>query len=59
MLTRGDIYLARLDPAKINEVGQIRSVIILNSQTILDFIPPIIFICPLSSQSQPQFSHLH
>ncbi len=24
ILTRGGIYLARLDPAKINEVGKIR-----------------------------------
>ncbi len=31
ILTRGGIYLARLDPAKINEVGKIRPIIILNS----------------------------
>ena len=36
ILTRGGVYLARLDPAKINEVGKIRPVIVLNSQIILD-----------------------
>ncbi|WP_408634840.1 hypothetical protein [Rickettsia asiatica] len=40
-------------------MGKTRPIIILNSQTILDSIPPIIFICPLSSQSQPEFSNLH
>lgn len=58
-LTRGGIYLARLDPAKGEEIGKIRPIIILNSQVILNDIPPIIFICPLSSQSQPEFRHLH
>ncbi|MEA0971770.1 Type II toxin-antitoxin system PemK/MazF family toxin [Candidatus Megaera venefica] len=59
ILTRGGIYLARLDPAKGEEIGKIRPIIILNSQVILNQIPPIIFICPLSSQSQPEFKHLH
>ena len=58
-LTRGGIYLARLDPAKGEEIGKIRPIIILNSQVILNDIPPIIFVCPLSSQSQPEFKHLH
>lgn len=58
-LTRGGIYLAKLDPAKQDEVGKIRPIIILNSQTILNASPPIIFICPLSSQSKPEFSTLH
>ena len=59
ILTRGGIYLARLDPAKTSEVGKIRPVIILNSQIILDSVPPIVVICPLSSQSHPQFNNLH
>ncbi|MCC8371853.1 MAG: type II toxin-antitoxin system PemK/MazF family toxin [Rickettsia endosymbiont of Pseudomimeciton antennatum] len=59
ILTRGGIYLARLDPAKISEIGKIRPVIILNSQIILDAIPPVIFVCPLSSQSYPECSNLH
>lgn len=59
ILTRGGIYLARLDPAKNAEVGKIRPVAILTSQTILDITPPTLFICPLSSQSQPEFSSLH
>ena len=59
ILTRGGIYLARLDPAKMNEIGKIRPVILLNSQIILDSAPPIVFTCPLSSQSYPKFSNLH
>lgn len=58
-LTRGGIYLARLNPAKKDEVGKVRPVIILNSQEILNSSPPIIFICPLSSQSHPNFKALH
>jgi mRNA interferase MazF len=59
ILIRGGIYLAKLDPAKAAEVGKIRPVAILNCQTILDIIPPTVFICPLSSQSKPEFSSLH
>ena len=59
ILIRGGIYLAKLDPAKRNEVGKIRPIVILNSQLVLDSEPPIIFICPLSSQSQVEFSNLH
>ena len=59
ILTRGGIYLARLDPTKAAEVGKIRPVIILMSQAILDITPPILFICPLSSQSYPEFTYLH
>src|SRR6266567_3746661 len=59
ILTQGGIYLARLDPAKAAEVGKIRPVVILNAQAILVIIPPTVFICPLSRQSQPEFSSLH
>lgn len=59
ILTQGGIYLARLDPAKAAEVGKIRPVMVLNAQAILDIIPPTVFICPLSSQSKPEFSSLH
>lgn len=59
ILTRGGIYLAKLDPAKAAEVGKIRPVIVLNAQTLLDIEPPTIFICPLSSHSQPAYASLH
>jgi mRNA interferase MazF len=59
VLTQGGIYLARLDPAKAAEVGKIRPVIVLNAQPILEVMPPIIFVCPLSSQSHPAFASLH
>ena len=58
-LTRGDVYLARLDPAKKDEVGKMRPVVILTSQTILNVSPPIVFVCPLSNKSYPEFSALH
>jgi mRNA interferase MazF len=59
LLTQGGIYLAKLDPSKPTEIGKIRPVIILNSQAILNTVPSIVFICPLSSQSQPEFANLH
>lgn len=58
-LTQGGVYLSKLDPAKHNEVGKIRPVVILTGQFLLDISPEIIFICPLSSQSYPAFSALH
>lgn len=59
ILTRGGVYLARLDPAKAAEIGKIRPVVILTAQALLDIAPPILFICPLSSQSKPEYSSLH
>ncbi len=59
ILSRGGVYLARLDPAKGAEIGKIRPVIILMSQYILDQVPPVVFICPLSSYSKEEFSGLH
>lgn len=59
ILTRGGVYLAKLDPTKGAEIGKIRPVIILTSQIILDIIPPTLFVCPLSSQSYPEFNSLH
>ncbi len=59
ILSRGGIYLAKLDPSKAAEVGKIRPVVILTAQEILNIIPPIVFVCPLSSQSRSEFSSLH
>lgn len=59
ILSRGGIYLAKLNPNKEDEIGKVRPVVILNSQTILDKKPPIIFVCPLSSQSHSEFNALH
>lgn len=59
ILTQGGVYLARLNPAKAAEIGKIRPVVLLNTQAILDIIPLIVFVCPLSSHSQPQFHNLH
>lgn len=59
ILTRGGVYLAKLNPAKLAEVGKVRPVVILNSQEILDSLPPVVFVCPLSSKSQESFSYIH
>ena len=57
--TQGGVYLAKLDPAKHLEVGKIRPVVILTAPFILEVSPLLLFICPLSSQSYPEFSALH
>lgn len=59
ILTHGGVYLAKLNPSKKIEVGKIRPVIVLTNQLILDSDPPIIFICPLSGQSDKKFESLH
>ena len=58
-LSRGGIYLARLDPVKGAEAGKLRPVLILSAQELLDAMPPIVFICPLSSRSDPAYEALH
>jgi len=58
-LTRGGVYLARLDPAKGAEVGKLRPVVILTDQFLLDVNPPHVFVCPLSGQSDPDYQALH
>lgn len=58
-LIRGGVYLARLDPSKGAEIGKLRPAIILTDQILLDIDPPLIFVCPLSSRSDPAFSALH
>ncbi len=57
--TQGGVYLAKLDPARHIEVGKIRPVVILTAPLILEVLPVILFICPLSSRSYPEFSGLH
>ncbi len=59
VLRQGGVYLARLDPAKGAEIGKPRPVIILTNQQLLDVDPGLIFVCPLSTHSQSQFSALH
>lgn len=59
VLVRGGIYLARLDPVKGAEVGKLRPVLVLTDQVLLDVVPPILFICPLSSRSDPAYDALH
>ena len=58
-LTRGGVYLARLDPAKGAEVGKLRPVALLTDQALLDTEPPQVFICPLSRHSKSTYQALH
>ena len=57
--TRGGVYLGRLDPAKGAEVGKLRPVVVLTHQTLLDVMPAHVFVCPLSSRSDPAYESLH
>ena len=58
-LSRGGVYLARLDPAKGAEVGKLRPVVVLTDQDLLEIKPLHIFICPLSRQSDKNYRALH
>ena len=58
-LIRGGVYLARLDPVKGAEIGKLRPVVLLTAQALLDVDPPILFVCPLSSRSDPAYQALH
>ena len=53
------MYLARLDPAKGAEVGELRPVVVLTDQSLLDVGPPQVFVCPLSGRSNPDYQALH
>ncbi len=59
ILTQGGIYLTRLDPAKKAEIGKIRPAVILSGNYILKNASPLVFVCPLSHQSHPNYSSLH
>lgn len=58
-LIRGGVYLARLDPVKGAEIGKRRPVVLLTAQALLDVEPPVLFVCPLSSRSDPAYQALH
>ncbi len=59
LLTRGGVYLARLDPAKGAEVGKLRPVVVLTDQFLLDVKPAHVFVCPLSGRSNQDYQALH
>ncbi len=58
-LTRGGVYLARLDPIRQGEVGKLRPVVLLTDQSLLDVAPPHVFIAPLSSRPDAAYQALH
>jgi mRNA interferase MazF len=49
MFKKGDIYLARLNPRKGNEVGKIRPVFIYQTDMLNDIGHPTTIILPLST----------
>jgi len=57
--SRGGVYLARLDLAQGAEVGILRPVVILTDQQLLESQPAHVFVCPLSSWSNPDYETLH
>lgn len=57
-LIHGGIYLARLDPAKGAEIGKLRPVALLSASEILEIDSPLLFVCPLSSRSEPGYASL-
>ena len=59
MLSKGGVYLAKLNPTKGSELGKLRPVIILTAQVLLTTQPPVVFICPLSSQTSKKYAALH
>lgn len=59
IITRGGVYLAKMDPTKGADIGKIRPVVVLNAESILDISPSLLFVCPLSSQSHKTFRSLH
>jgi len=49
MFKKGEIYLARLNPRKGNEVGKIRPVLIFQTNMLNDIEHPTTIIIPLST----------
>jgi len=49
MFKKGDIYLARLNPKKGNEVGKIRPVLIFQTNMLNDIEHPTTLVIPLST----------
>ncbi len=50
MIKRGEIYLANLNPKKGNEVGKLRSVLVLQTDMLQEILHPTIIILPLSTK---------
>ncbi len=59
ILRRGSVYLVKFNPSKDLEIAKVRPAVVLTAQVILNTEPPIVFVCPLSSQSRSAFSDLH
>lgn len=58
-LSRGGVYLARLDPAQGAELGKLRPVAVLSAEEVLKVNSPLLFVCPLSSRSESDSNALH
>lgn len=58
VIRRGEIWLARLDPAKGAEVGKIRPVVIVQQDEITATGLGTILVAPLTTQFRPAFAPL-
>jgi mRNA-degrading endonuclease toxin of MazEF toxin-antitoxin module len=58
-LIRGGISLALLNPAKGAEIGKLSPVALLCAPESLEIDSPLLFVCPLSSRSEPRYTPRH
>lgn len=50
LLSKGEIWLANLNPAKGTEPGKTRPVLILQNQALLDIVHPSTLVIPLTTK---------
>jgi mRNA interferase MazF len=58
-MTRGEIWVARLDPARGAEVGKARPVLIIEADFLLHQGEPTVIVLPLTSQVRKSKEPLH
>ncbi len=57
-LIQGGVYLTRLNPAKKGEIAKVGPAVVLTTDFFLPHVP-VVFVCPLSSQSDVEVAALH
>ena len=56
---QGGVYLVKLNPKRGADIGKTRPAVVLTNQQILDVLPDVVFVCPLSSQSYEEYELMH
>lgn len=54
-MRRGEVWAANLNPARGQEIGKIRPVLIVQADELIDAGTPIIVVLPLTTQVHPEF----